>query len=125
MRAIFGDKAGDVKDASLKAPPSTKGIIIEKQLFARAKKDKFQKVQEKELLSKLEDKHAIAINELKTILVDKLMLLVKGKTSQGVKSIYNEELISKGKKFAIKDLKDLDYSQVDYTGWTTDDGLKW
>ncbi|MFT4534168.1 MAG: DNA-directed RNA polymerase subunit beta [Saprospiraceae bacterium] len=123
LRAIFGDKAGDVKDASLKAPPSTKGVIIGKRLFARAKKDKFQKVQEKELLSKLEDKHAIAINELKTILVDKLMLLVKGKTSQGVKSIYNEELISKGKKFAIKDLKDLDYSQVDYTGWTTDADL--
>jgi DNA-directed RNA polymerase subunit beta len=123
LRAIFGDKAGDVKDASLKAPPSTKGVIIGKRLFARAKKDKFQKVQEKELLSKLEDKHAIAINELKTILVDKLMILIKGKTSQGVRSIYNEELISKGKKFAIKDLKDLDYSQVDYTGWTTDDGL--
>ena len=123
LRAIFGDKAGDVKDASLKAPPSTKGVIIGKRLFARAKKDKFQKVQEKELLSKLEDKHAIAINELKTILVDKLMLLIKGKTSQGVRSIYNEELISKGKKFAIKDLKDLDYSQVDYTGWTTDAGL--
>ncbi len=123
LRAIFGDKAGDVKDASLKAPPSTKGVIIGKRLFARAKKDKFQKVQEKELLSKLEDKHAIAINELKTILVDKLMLLIKGKTSQGVRSIYNEELISKGKKFAIKDLKDLDYSQVDYTGWTTDSGL--
>jgi len=123
LRAIFGDKAGDVKDASLKAPPSTKGVIIGKQLFARAKKDKFQKVQEKELLSKLEDKHAIAINELKTILVDKLMILVKGKTSQGVKSIYNEELISKGKKFIVKDLKDLDYTQVDYSGWTTDDGV--
>ncbi len=123
LRAIFGDKAGDVKDASLKAPPSTKGVIIGKRLFARAKKDKFQKVQEKELLSKLEDKHAIAINELKTILVDKLMILVKGKTSQGVKSIYNEELISKGKKFIVKDLKDLDYTQVDYSGWTTDDSI--
>ena len=123
LRAIFGDKAGDVKDASLKAPPSTKGVIIGKRLFARAKKDKFQKVQEKELLSKLEDKHAIAINELKTILVDKLMILVKGKTSQGVKSIYNEELISKGKKFIVKDLKDLDYTQVDYSGWTTDDDV--
>jgi len=123
LRAIFGDKAGDVKDASLKAPPSTKGVIIGKRLFARAKKDKFQKVQEKELLSKLEDKHAIAINELKTILVDKLMILVRGKTSQGVKSIYNEELISKGKKFIVKDLKDLDYTQVDYSGWTTDDDI--
>ncbi|MEM9548077.1 MAG: DNA-directed RNA polymerase subunit beta [Bacteroidota bacterium] len=123
LRAIFGDKAGDVKDASLKAPPSTKGVIIGKQLFARAKKDKFQKVQEKELLSKLEDKHAIATNELKTILVDKLMILVKGKTSQGVKSIYNEELISKGKKFTVKDLKELDYTQVDYSGWTTDEDI--
>ena len=121
LRAIFGDKAGDVKDASLKAPPSTKGVIIGKRLFARAKKDKFQKVQEKELLSKLEDKHAIAINELKTILIDKLMVLVKGKTSQGVRSIYNEELLSKGKKFAMKDLKELDYSQVDYSGWTAND----
>lgn len=121
LRAIFGDKAGDVKDASLKAPPSTKGVVIGKQLFARAKKDKFQKVQEKELLSKLEDKHAIAINELKTILIDKLMVLLKGKTSQGVRSIYNEDIISKGTKFSNKNLKEIDYSQVDYSGWTTDD----
>jgi DNA-directed RNA polymerase subunit beta len=64
LRAIFGDKAGDVKDASLKAPPSTKGIVINKQLFARAKKIKYKKQQEKELLSKLEDQHKIAINEL-------------------------------------------------------------
>jgi len=121
LRAIFGDKAGDVKDASLKAPPSTKGVIIGKQLFARAKKDKFQKVQEKELLSKLEDKHAIAINELKTILIDKLMVLLKGKTSQGVRSIYNEDVIGKGTKFSNKNLKEIDYSQVDYSGWTVDD----
>jgi len=120
LRAIFGDKAGDVKDASMKASPSTKGIIIGKRLFARAKKDKFQKVQEKELLAKLEDKHAIAVNELKTILIDKLNVLVKGKTSQGVKSIYHEELIPKGTKFSVKNLKTLDYSQVDYSSWTTD-----
>ena len=69
LRAIFGDKAGDVKDASLKAKPSTKGIIIDKQLFARAKKSKEQKVQEKELLSKLEDRHMVALNELKTCLL--------------------------------------------------------
>ena len=121
LRAIFGDKAGDVKDASLKAPPSTKGLIIDKKLFARAKKDKFQKVQEKELLSKLEDTHAVALNELRTNLIDKLLVLLKGKTSEGVKSIYNEELVSKGSKFSTKLLKDLDYSQVDYTGWTKDD----
>ena len=121
LRAIFGDKAGDVKDASMKASPGTKGIIIGKRLFARAKKDKFQKVQEKELLAKLEDKHAVAVNELKTILIDKLNILVKGKTSQGVKSIYHEELIPKGIKFSVKNLKTLDYSQVDYSNWTTEE----
>ena len=120
LRAIFGDKAGDVKDASLKASPSTEGIVIDKQLFARAKKDKFQKVQEKELLSSLEDEHAINMNELKTVLVDKLTSVLDGAVSEGVKSIYNEELISKGTKFSVKILKDLDYSQVDYSNWTKD-----
>ena len=120
LRAIFGDKAGDVKDASLKAPPSTKGIIINKQLFARAKKDKVQKAQEKELLSKLDDQHAIAINELKTILVDKLLMLIKGKVSQGVKSIYNEVMIQKGTKFNSAVLKKIDYTTVDYSNWTDD-----
>ena len=74
LRAIFGDKAGDVKDASLKAPPSTNGVIIDKQLFARAKKDKVQKSSEKDMLSKLEDEHKIILNELITRLVDKLLL---------------------------------------------------
>ncbi|MBK6565361.1 MAG: DNA-directed RNA polymerase subunit beta [Saprospiraceae bacterium] len=123
LRAIFGDKAGDVKDASLKASPSTEGIVIDKQLFARAKKDKFQKVQEKELLSSLEDEHAINMNELKTILVDKLTTILDGVISEGVKSIYNEELVPKGTKFSVKVLKDLDYSQVDYTNWTKDAAL--
>jgi len=121
LRAIFGDKAGDVKDASLKAPPSTRGVIINKKLFARAKKDKFQKVQEKELLIKLEDTHAIALNELRTTLIDKMMSLVKSKTSAGVKSIYNEEIVNKGTKFSTKVLKDIDYSQVDYSNWTKDE----
>jgi DNA-directed RNA polymerase subunit beta len=123
LRAIFGDKAGDVKDASLKASPSTEGIVIDKQLFARAKKDKFQKVQEKELLSSLEDEHAINMNELKTILVDKLTTILDNVISEGVKSIYNEELVPKGTKFNVKVLKDLDYSQVDYTNWTKDAAL--
>ncbi len=123
LRAIFGDKAGDVKDASLKAKPSTTGIVIDKQLFARAKKDKFQKVQEKDLLQRLEDRHMVAINELKTILIDKLMTLLSNKTSNGVKNIYSEELIPKGSKFTNKALKDIEYSQVDYSNWTSDDGL--
>ncbi|MFK7810157.1 MAG: DNA-directed RNA polymerase subunit beta [Saprospiraceae bacterium] len=121
LRAIFGDKAGDVKDASMKAPPSTKGIIINKQLFARAKKDKQQKAQEKDLLMKQDDQHAIAVNELKTILVDKLLHLVKGKVSQGVKSIYNEDLVPKGTKFSPTILKKLDFSTIDYSGWSDDD----
>ena len=121
LRAIFGDKAGDVKDASMKAPPSTRGIIINKKLFARAKKDKFQKIQEKELLSKLEDTHAVALNELRTTLIDKMLSLVKSKTAAGVKSIYNEEIVKKGTKFTTKILKDIDYSQVDYSNWTNDD----
>ncbi len=122
LRAIFGDKAGDVKDASLKAPPSTKGIIINKQLFARAKKDKEQKESEKNLLQKLDDQHAISLNELKTILVDKLAVLVKGKTSQGVRSVYHEMLIPKGTKFNQEVLRGLEYASVDYSNWTDDKG---
>ncbi len=121
LRAIFGDKAGDVKDASMKAPPSTNGIVIDKQLFARAKKDKVQKAQEKELLGKLEDQHKIALNELKTVLIDKLLSLLKGKTSRGVRSIYNEELIPKGKKYTQDLLRDIDYATVDYSNWTDDE----
>jgi DNA-directed RNA polymerase subunit beta len=120
LRAIFGDKAGDVKDASLKAPPATAGVVINKQLFARAKKDKFQKVQEKDLLSRLDDEHAVNVNELKTTLIDKLMLLLDENTSEGVFTIYKEELVPKGAKFTPKVLKDLDYSTVDYSNWTKD-----
>ena len=109
-----------MKDASLKAPPSTTGIVIDKQLFARAKKDKVQKTQEKELLTKLEDQHKIALNELKTILIDKLLVLVKGKVSQGVRSIYNEPLIPKSTKFTQALLREIEYTTVDYSNWTED-----
>ncbi|MDP4710125.1 MAG: DNA-directed RNA polymerase subunit beta [Saprospiraceae bacterium] len=118
LRAIFGDKAGDVKDASLKVPPSTTGVIIDKQLFARAKKDKNQKNQEKDLLSKLDDQHLIALNELKTILIDKLLILLKGKKSSGIRTIYNEHLIPKGEPFNQEVLREIDYSTVDYSNWT-------
>ena len=120
LRAIFGDKAGDVKDASLKAPPSTEGIVIDKQLFARAKKDKVQKEAEKDVLDKLDDQHAIAINELKTILVDKLQVLVKGKVSQGVKTIYGEMIVPKGTKFTLELLRDIDFNSIDYSNWTNE-----
>jgi DNA-directed RNA polymerase subunit beta len=121
LRAIFGDKAGDVKDASMKAPPSTKGVIIDKKLFSRAKKDKEQKVREKELISKMENQHNIKTNELRTILIDKLLILLKGHTSNGVKSIYSETLIPSGKKFTPAVLKEIDYVSVDYSNWTEDD----
>ncbi len=123
LRAIFGDKAGDVKDASLKAPPSTRGVIIDKQLFARAKKDKTKKAQEKTLLTRLDDQHAIALNELKTLLVDKLNAMVSRHTSQGIKSIYNEVLVKKGVKLGKNVLKNIDYTVVDYSGWTTNDQI--
>ncbi len=121
LRAIFGDKAGDVKDASLKVPPSIEGVVIGKQLFARAKKDNVQKEQEKLKLQKLDEQHAITLNELQTILIDKLLVLLKGKVSQGVRSIYNEEVVPKGTKFTQDVLRKINYKTVDYTGWTDDE----
>jgi DNA-directed RNA polymerase subunit beta len=123
LRAIFGDKAGDVKDASLKAPPSTNGVIIDKQLFARAKKDKVQKSSEKDMLSKLEDEHKIILNELITRLVDKLLQLVKSKQCKGVRSVYNDVLIPSGSKFSQQVLRNIDYASVDYSNWTDDSSI--
>ena len=123
LRAIFGDKAGDVKDASLKAPPSTNGVIIDKQLFARAKKDKVQKSSEKDMLSKLEDEHKIILNELITRLVDKLLQLVKSKQCKGVRSVYNDILIPSGSKFSQQVLRNIDYASVDYSKWTDDSSI--
>jgi len=120
LRAIFGDKAGDVKDASLKAPPSIEGVVIDKQLFAKAKKDKIQKGQEKDVLDKLEQKHEVAVNQLKTILIDKLMRLLKGEATEGIRTIYGEQLVTKGSKFSPNMLKKVDFASVDYTGWTAD-----
>ena len=118
LRAIFGDKAGDVKDASLKAPPSINGVIIDKQLFSRAKKDKVQKTQEKDQITRLDDQHKIELNELLTKLVDKLMLLLKDKASNGVKPVYGEMVVQKGSKFTPDVLRDVEYTSVDYSNWT-------
>jgi len=121
LRAIFGDKAGDVKDASLKCPPSVEGVVINKQLFARAKKDKVQKVHEKDLLDKLDDEHEVLLNELKTNLIDKLLVLVKNRVTKGIKSIYNEEMLPKGSKFNKTVLKAIEFNTVDYANWTDDE----
>ena len=120
LRAIFGDKAGDVKDASLKATPSTQGIVIDTQLFSRAKKNQEQKDREKVILRKLEDQHKIALNDLRTILIDKLLVLVKGKKTKGIRSIYNDQFVAPGTKLTRAVLKDIDYSSVDYYNWTDD-----
>jgi DNA-directed RNA polymerase subunit beta len=120
LRAIFGDKAGDVKDASLKVPPSINGVVIDKQLFARAKKDKIIKESEKLQLDKLDDQHAVALNELLTILIDKLLVLVKDKITNGIKSIYGEEMIPKGSKLSQTLLREIDYNTVDIFNWTSE-----
>ena len=99
LRAIFGDKAGDVKDASLKAPPSTEGVVIDKKLFSRAKKDKNSKVKEKQLLDKLDKEHEKNVEVIKEILIDKLMKLLKDKTSKGINNYYKEPVLAKGVKF--------------------------
>ncbi|MFN7301113.1 MAG: DNA-directed RNA polymerase subunit beta [Bacteroidota bacterium] len=121
LRAIFGDKAGDVKDASLKAPPSTDGVVIEKKLFAKDKKDKNVKSTDKAKLTRLETEHEKDLMQLKEQLVQKLFKVVNGKTSQGVYNNYQEELIPKGTKFTIKNLTGIDYQNVNYHNWTTDE----
>lgn len=119
LRAIFGDKAGDVKDASLKAPPSIKGVVIDSKLFSRAKKEK--KSDEKIMLDKLDKEHDKNVETLKNILVDKLFVLVSGKTSQGIYNVYKELLVAKGVKFTQKVLLELDYNNINATKWTTDE----
>jgi len=120
LRAIFGDKAGDVKDASLKAPPSLYGVVVDKKLFSRSVKDKKARSAEKLLLQKLEDDFSRQTGELKTRLVEKLFSILNGKTSQGVKDYYNVEVIAKGVKFTQKVLMDIDYSVVNPHKWTVD-----
>ncbi len=123
LRAIFGDKAGDVKDASLKASPSLKGVVIGKDLFSRTKKEQSQKDAEKLELQKLEDEHKVNRNNLKTLLVDKLDKLVRGRASQGVNTIYGEAVVPKGEKFTQSLLREVDYTTIDYSGWTTSEDL--
>jgi DNA-directed RNA polymerase subunit beta len=120
LRAIFGDKAGDVKDASLKAPPSLSGVVIEKKLFSRSMKDRKVKTMDKPILDKLDKEFKQKADALKDRLMDKLFLLVNGKTSQGVKDYYNADVIAKGVKFTQKVLQDIDYLNINPNKWTTD-----
>ena len=123
LRAIFGDKAGDVKDASLKAPPSLRGVVIDKKLFSRRIKDKQTKSEEKPLLDKIDKENNIEVAALKAKLIDKLFVLVNGKTSQGVFNVLKEEVVPKGTKFTQKSLEKIDFSTVNPGKWTTDKDL--
>jgi len=120
LRAIFGDKAGDVKDASLKAPPATKGVIIDKKLFSRFIKDRKAKTKEKAYIEKLDSEFKKKAEELRSKLVDKLIVLVSGKTSQGVNNSLKETVVPKGTKFTQKILHGLDYTIINPNNWTTD-----
>jgi len=124
LRAIFGDKAGDVKDASLKASPSLNGVVIEKKLFARAIKDKRKRAQDKEDVAALEKKYDAKFANLKAELVDKLFAIIGGKTAQGVQNDLGEEVMPKGKKYTLKMLNSVDdYTHLTHGTWTTDDHL--
>jgi len=120
LRAIFGDKAGDAKDASLKAPSGTEGVVINKKLFQRAKKDKNAKVREKASLDKIEKTHEKNENDILELLVNKLTTLLKDKASVGVSNNFGEVLIGKGAKFNQKNLSNIDYLNVNPLGWTGD-----
>ena len=121
LRAIFGDKAGDVKDASLKATPSLSGVVIDKKLFSKAIKTRSSKAADKIVLQKIDEEFAAKGEELKGILVDKLLALTKDKTSMGIKDNLGTEVLAKGAKFSKSVLMGLDYTSVQLSKWTSDD----
>ncbi|MFT5848096.1 MAG: DNA-directed RNA polymerase subunit beta [Psychroserpens sp.] len=124
LRAIFGDKAGDVKDASLKASPSLHGVVIEKKLFSRAIKDKRKRAKDKEDIEALENIYYKKFDDLQAVLVEKLFALVNGKTAQGIYNDLSEEIIPKGKKYTLKMLNSVDdYAHLTSGVWTTDTHL--
>jgi len=120
LRAIFGDKAGDVKDASLKASPSLEGVVIDKKLFSRSMKDRKFKQASKPILDKIEEEFVKKIDNLQGRLIDKVFSLVNGKTSQGVKDYLNDDVVPKGTKFTQKLLLEINYLDVNPSKWTTD-----
>ena len=120
LRAIFGDKAGDVKDSSLKANPSLNGVVIDKKLFSRAIKTRQSKAADKVILAKIDEEYQAKVDDLKSILVDKLLTLTDGKTSQGVKDYTGAELITKGSKFTMTNLMNLEFSDIQSNKWTND-----
>ena len=123
LKAIFGDKAGDVKDASLKASPSLSGVVIDKNLYKKAQKDRKQKMEDKEILAKLDAEFAVKAAELKALLVSKLTTLLADQVSQGVKDCVNTVVVPKGVAFNEACLKDLDYTSLMLANWTADERI--
>ena len=121
LRAIFGDKAGDVKDASLKASPSLKGVVIGKRLFSRVIKTRSSKMSDKALLQKLDEEFDDKVADLRKILINKLLKLTENYTSEGVKDYMGTDVISKGAKFSAADFSDLDFTAIQLSGWTKDE----
>ena len=121
LRAIFGDKAGDVKDASLKASPSSYGVVIDKMLFSRVIKDRKTKVKEKTVITKIDDDHKKELIDLRNKLIDKLFVIVNGKIAQGVTNGFKEVIIAKGTKFTQKILQGVDFMNVNPSKWLADD----
>ena len=121
LRAIFGDKAGDVKDASLKASPSLKGVVIDKKLFARAIKTRKSTIADKAKLPLIDEEFEDKVAELKGILVGKLLTLTEKKPSQGVHNLLGEEIIAAGQRFTKRDLESMDYASVQSDNWTEDE----
>ena len=123
LRAIFGDKAGDVKDASLKARPSLKGVVVQKKLFSRAVKDRKSKAQDKPILESLDADYETEFAALKVTLIDKIVEIVGDNKSDGVVNNFREEIIKKGTKFSTRNLNAIDFSIINPTKWTADEKI--
>ena len=121
LRAIFGDKAGDVKDASLKANPSLSGVVIDRKLYSKAVKNRASKAADKQELQKLDEQFDAEAAELKGVMIDKLLTLLKNKTSQGIKDNIGTEVIAEGAKFSKSLLETIDWTAVELRDWTNDE----
>jgi len=121
LRAIFGEKAGDVKDVSLRVPPSGGGVVINKKLFERAKKDKSSKEKDKLQLGKLESEYKKNLTNLREALIDKLVTVLDGKSSLAVMNLHKEEVIPKGTKYGLKVFQKIDFMEVNTDGWISDE----
>lgn len=123
LRAIFGDKAGDVKDASLRVPPSSRGVVIDKMLYSKEKKEAKAKARDKKLLAALEERYHQDMQDMHNQMVSKLLQLIGDKKSKGIKNKFNEEVIPSGKKITEKTLNALTFQDILPSGWTGDEEL--